>query len=377
MIKPLHLMLLAATLGVAACSKPAPAPDPIRSVKLITVGMQPIQASLEFAGEVRARVESKLAFRVSGKLSVRSVELGQQVKAGQLLGQLDVQDFKLAQDASRAQLALAQTNRDLAASDFKRFAAMKEQNFISGAELERRESVLKAAQAQLEQAQTQMTAQGNQAAYASLHADAAGVVTGVMAEPGQVLLAGTPVVQMAYDGPRDVVFAVPEDKLAGLKPGSEVQILAWSGNQSVLAKVREIAASADPVTRTFLIKAALPGGQGMALGSTVTAVPKSLQRTGTQVIKLPTSALRQEGQDSAVWVYDAASMTVKSQIVQIATADGNDVVVAGGLLPGAQVVIAGVHVLSAGQKVTVYKENMPSALVGHAQSTTVNVAPAK
>jgi len=369
--------LLGLTIAVAAllvaCSKPPVSEEPIRAVKVMTVGLAATQAGLEYAAEVRPRVESRLGFRVGGKLTARSAELGQRVKAGQVLAQLDPQDLKLATDAARAQVAAAQTNRDLAAADFKRYQVLKEQNFISGAELERRESSLKAAQAQLESAQAQFAAQGNQSAYANLVSDVSGVVTAVLAERGQVVAAGAAVLQVAQDGARDVVFAVPEDKLATLKLGSDAQVKVWASNTVLTGKVREIAASADPATRTFTVRVALAAKDDLALGSTVSVLPASLQHTGVPVIKLPTSALRQQGQNSAVWVLDTASMTVKSQIVQIATADGNEVVVMGGLMPGAQVVTAGVHVLSPGQKVMLYKEKMAPALTSKAQTATVNV----
>lgn len=374
-MRPVRLALtIAAVFLVTACSKPAVQEEPIRAVKIQTVGVQAAQATLEYAGEVRARTETRLAFRVGGKLIERPVEVGQRVKVGQLLAQLDPQDLKLATDAARAQAAAARTNRDLAAADFKRYQSLKEQNFISGAELERRESVLKGAQAQLDQAQAQLAAQGNQAAYAALRADVSGVVTAVLAERGQVVAAGAPVLQIAQDGARDVVFAVPEDKVAAVRQGSEVQVRLWSTPGTLKGVVREVAASADPITRTFAVKVALQAKDDLALGSTVSVLPASVQHTGMPVIKLPTNALRQDGQATAVWLLDTTSMTVKSQVVQIATADGNDVVLAGGLQPGMQVVVAGVHVLAPGQKVTIYQENKPLALTSQAQTVPGNVA---
>jgi RND family efflux transporter MFP subunit len=346
---------LVAVLVLVACTRPAPVEMPVRSVKVMTVGMQSMQSGLEFAGEVRARVESRLGFRVGGKLTQRPVELGQHVRAGQVLARLDPQDYQLAADAARAQLAAAVGNRDLAAADFKRFKELKDQNFISGAELERRETVLKAAQAQFEQARAQLAGQGNQVDYATLLADVSGVVTAIEAEPGQVVAAGTPVVRIAQDGPRDVVLAVPEDTGAASRPGSIVDVRVWPANAALQGVVREVAASADPVTRTFVVKVALDGKAALTLGATVSVLPQALQRGAGQVIKLPTSALRQEGQSSAVWVLDPASMTVKLQAVQIATTDGNEVVLASGLQPGMQVVSAGVHVLTPGQKVVIYR----------------------
>ena len=354
--------IFAVTALLAACSKPVPAEEPVRAVKIMTVGVNTFASGYEFAGEVKAKVESRLGFRVGGKIIKRQAELGQRVKAGQVLAQLDPQDYKLAADAASAQLRAAGTNRDLAAADYKRYKELKEQNFISGAELERRDATFKAAQAQFEQAQSQLAVQGNQANYASLVADVSGIVTAVEAEPGQVVAAGTPVVRIAADGVRDVVFSVPEDKVTSIKPGMLVKVRGWAQEAqtaSTVAKVREVSASADPATRTYQVKLALDTKTPPPLGATVYVLPEGLGGVqGMPVIKLPTSALRQEGKSSAVWVLDKASMTLKSQAVQVATADGNEAVISNGLLPGMLVVSAGVHVLSPGQKVTIYQEKV-------------------
>ena len=357
---------------MAACSKPAPPEEPIRAVKVMTVGVNTFASGYEFAGEVKAKVESRLGFRVGGKIIKRQAELGQRVEAGQVLAQLDPQDYKLAADAARAQLRAAGTNRDLAAADYKRYKELKEQNFISGAELERRDATFKAAQAQYEQAQSQLAVQGNQANYASLVADVSGIVTAVEAEPGQVVAAGTPVVRIAADGMRDVVFSVPEDKVTSITPGMLVKVRGWAQEAqtaSTVAKVREVSASADPATRTYQVKLALDTKTPPPLGATVYVLPEGLGGLqGLPVIKLPTSALRQEGKSSAVWVLEKASMTIKSQVVQIATADGNEAVIANGLQPGMLVVSAGVHVLSAGQKVTIYQDKVPTGQLIRAQA---------
>ena len=374
--RPGLFWVCAAALWLAGCSRPEPAPEPVRAVKLLTVGATQLHAQLEYAGEVRARTESRLGFRVAGKISRRQAELGQRVRAGQVLAQLDPQDYRLAAQAAQAQVAAAQTQRDLAAADFKRYAALKAQNFISGAELERREASVKSAQAQLDQARAQASAEGNQTGYTQLLAPAAGVVTGVDAEPGQVVAAGTPVVRIAENGPRDVVFAVPEDKVAQMKPGQPVSVRVWSGGAVLDGRVREVAASADPVTRTYEVKVALQGEDVPALGATVYVLPQALSRAGTQAITLPTTALRQQGQGTAVWVYDPASSTVRSQDIEIATADGNAAVVAAGLTPGMQVVATGVHLLSPGQKVTVYQPKMAETTASKAPAAPENIAPA-
>ena len=382
----LVLAIAGAVLVLAACGPAPPPQEPVRAVKVVTVAPGRHEARTEFAGEVKPRVESRLGFRVAGKLVKRQAEPGQRVRAGEVLAQLDPQDLRLAMEAARAQVAAATTSRDLAAADFKRFAALKEQNFISGAELERRESGLKAAQAQVEQAQAQLAAQRNQAGYATLVADVAGVVTAVEAEPGQVVSAGAPVVRVAHDGPRDVVFSVPEDKVTSVRPGTAVSVRAWAGDRTLAGTVREVSASADAVTRTFAVKATLEGGDAPPLGSTVAVVPQGLVSTGAAVIKLPTSALRQEGGGTAVWVLDKQTMTVKSQPVQVATADGNEAVIASGVQPGMLVVSAGVHVLAPGQKVTLYQDRLappaaanglPQAAPGAAQAEMLSAAPAR
>lgn len=333
----------------------------------MTVGLTAYESGYEFAGEVRPRVESQLAFRVGGKIVRRPAELGQRVQAGQVLAQLDAQDLRLATDSARAQVAVATAARDLAAADYKRFAALKDQNFISPAELERRDSTLKSAQAQLQQAQAQLASQGNQSGYATLVADVAGVVTAVEGQPGQVVAAGAPVLRIAQDGPRDVVFSVPEDKVTSVRVGSPVTVRVWAGNAALSGRVREVSASPDPATRTYPVRVALEG-EPPPLGATVYVSPSSLGQAGIPVIKLPTSALRQEGGVTAVWVLEPASMTLRSQPVQVVTADGNDVVIGTGLRPGMLVVSAGVHVLSPGQKVTIFQARVPAPAGSAAQA---------
>lgn len=369
---------LVSWLGVAllaGCSRQPPAQEPVRAVKLVTVAESGLGRTHDYAADVRARVESRLGFRVAGKITRRAVEPGQHVRKGQLLAQLDPSDYQLAAQAARAQVSAAVTQRDLAAADLKRYQGLRDQGFVSAAEIERRTAQLNSAQAQLAQAQAQLSNQGNQAAYTQLLADVDGVVTGVDAEVDQVVSAGAPVVRVAQDGPRDVVFAVPEDRLNEVRPGQLVDVARWGSDQRFDGTVREVAASADPVTRTYTVKLALTG-EAPPLGATVTATPRpaGAGAQAASAIKLPTSAIFQQGQGSAVWVFDPGSSTVKAQAVQVATVDGNDVVIASGLKPGMQVVATGAHVLAPGQKVSVYKPNRASAQDAPAPAATKNVA---
>jgi multidrug efflux system membrane fusion protein len=350
----LVVVLFFCVASLAACGKPETAEAPVRSVKVLTVGQSDVAMEFEFSGEVRARVETALGFRVHGKLLQRPAEIGQRVKAGQLLAELDPIDYRLAAVASTAQLASAQTNRDLAAADLKRYQGLFDQGFISSAELERRDSIYKAAQAHWQQAQAQNSVQGNQSSYTRLLADAAGVVTAVDANVGQVVAAGQTVVRLAVEGARDVWFSVPEDKLKYFATGDALQVRSWNDGTVLDAKVRDVAASADPVTRTFLVKAALADGAKPVLGSTVNVgLPRS-KLASPKIVKLPTSALRFEGGKTQVWLLDGASMTVQSRVIEVTTADVNDAVVNSGLNNGDQVVVSGVHVLTSGQKVSVF-----------------------
>lgn len=374
-MKPLYALVLASLATLSACSKPEPAAAPIRAVRTVTVAPQTAGGAHEYAGEVKARTESRLGFRVGGKIVRRDADLGDSVKAGQLLAQLDPQDLRLGQEAARAALSAAQVSLDQAAADFVRFKELRDQGFISSAELERRETALKSAQAQFEQARAQNSVQGNQATYASLLADAKGVITAVEAEPGMVVAAGSPVLRLAHDGPRDVVFAVPEDKVSLIKqlagvPGRFKVRLWGSSGEPLPATIREISAAADPVTRTFLVKADI-GHAAVRLGQTATVLVELPQTAG--VTKLPLSALKEERGRTVVWLVDRQSMTVRAQPVQVAGADGNDAVITGGLQSGQVVVTAGVHVLNPGQQVKFYVDPGAPSASAAASATAVSI----
>ena len=352
---PLLPLLLVSLL--AACSKPAPAPEPVRAVRTLTVQAGSASLSHEYPAEVRARAESRPSFRVGGKLVKRLVNVGDVVKAGQALAEIDPGDLRLGQEAARAALGAAQAQLAFGEAEFKRYITLREQGFISGVELERREAALKASRGQAEQAIAQARLQGNQAGYALLTAEVPGIVTAVEAAPGPVLSAGTSVLRLAHDGPRDAVFSVPEDRAAAMRSllgqAGAVQLRAWGSEATTPATVREVAAAADPVTRTFLVRADI-GRTDLRLGQTATVVVAQKPLPG--VIKLPLTAVFEQGGQTSVWLVDRTAMTVRAQPIAVAGAEGNLVVVAGGLQPGQAVVTAGVHTLTPGQKVRWYAE---------------------
>lgn len=345
------------SLVLSACGKTEVKPEIIRSVRTLTVAPSAINGAQVLSGEIRAEIESRLGFRVAGKITKRMVEPGQAVKAGQVLMQLDASDYALAAQAAVASKNAASVNRDQASADLKRFDELYKQGFISAAELDRRKTTLTASQASLDAANAQSVSQGNQTRYTTLVADVAGVVTSVDAEVGQVVTAGTPVLRLAKNGAREVVFALPEDQLKLVKAGEVVAVRLWADtDKKLVAKVSEIAASADAVTRTYTVKATMQGDAAtqaaIKLGMTATVELPGVA-TGSAAIKLPLAAVFEQQGKSSVWVFDAASSSVQVQVVQVTGADGNDALIAAGLKPGMQIVTAGVHVLQPGQKVKV------------------------
>jgi RND family efflux transporter MFP subunit len=305
----------------------------------------------EFAGEVRARIESRLGFRVPGKIVSRKVDVGTVVKRGQLLMQLDPQDLQLSQAQALASLRAAETSRDLAKADLKRYQELRAQNFVAQAVLDAKDTAYKSAQAQVDAAQAAYRGQANQAGYASLVSDVDGVVTSVSAEAGQVVAAGTPVVSVAKSGEKEIVIGLPEDKVDTLRRVSDVQVRLWADpSKSVAGRIREIAPVADPATRTYTAKVSIPDSlQEARLG--MTAMVRFASRTEAPRIKVPLTALYYEKSKTSVWVVEQG--VARLVPVTVAGADGNELVLGGGVQPGQAVVTAGVHLLKPGQKVKI------------------------
>lgn len=354
---PLTLLAVAALL--VACSKPAEKSEDIRPVRAIVLAASSVDVDAEFSGEVRARYESRLGFRVPGKIVSRKVEVGSTVKRGQVLMQLDPQDLQLSQAQALASLRAAETSRDLADAELKRYRELRRQNFVSQAVLDQRESAYKSAQANVEAARALYRTQSNQAGYASLASDVDGVVTAIDAEAGTVVAAGTPVVRVARTDEKEVVFGVPEDKVEALRKLTTVKVRLWSDpDHPFTGKIREVAPVADPATRTYAFKVTLPPDVTAAkLG--MTAVARFESHSDAPRLKVPLSALYHEKNATSVWVVERG--VVKLVPVTVAGADGNDLVVDKGLAPGQTVVTAGVHLLKPGQKVTILGDDLPKA----------------
>ena len=343
-----------AALQLTACEKPVQKTVDIRPVRVIEVVAQGVVQSAEFAGEVRPRVESRLGFRVGGKILSRKIDVGSVVKRGQVLMEIDPGDLQLAQTQARAALTGAEHNRDLASADQRRFQELFANNFVSAAVVDAKNGALKVSQANVDQAQAALNTQRNQASYSQLSADVDGVVVGLDADVGQVVAPGTVVVRLAKLGETEVQFGIPEDRVALMRGLPEVAVRLWANPKQVMkGTIREISPAADPVTRTYTARVALPdaGAAGTEIRLGMTAYVSYENKSNASVLKLPLTALYQEKGVTSVWVVEDGK--VRLLPVTVGGVSGNDLLIASGLTPGQKVVTAGVHVLKPGQQVTI------------------------
>lgn len=361
------LAILAAVL-LAACSKPVEKTEEVRPVRAIRVAADNADVVAEFSGDVRARVESRLGFRVGGKIVARKVDVGTIVRRGQLLMQLDPQDLKLAQAQANAGLKAAESNRDLASAELKRYQDLREKNFVSQAVLDSKETAFKAAQASYDQAVAAYKNQSNQAGYATLVSDIDGVVTSVDAEVGQVVASGNPVVRIAQAGDKEIVIGIPEDKVDTLRRVTDVRVRTWAKPEEVIpGKLRELSPVADSATRTYTAKISIPDAYAdVKLG--MTAYVTFANKTAEPVIKVPLTALFQDKDATAVWVVE--NDAAKRVPVAVAGTAGNEVLLAGGVSSGQIVVTAGVNLLKPGQKVKILGQE-PLARIANPVASTV------
>ncbi|MEW7847229.1 efflux RND transporter periplasmic adaptor subunit [Massilia aurea] len=337
--------------ALAACSKPAPPAADIRPVRIIQLVADKGGERARFSGDVRARYESHLGFRVGGKIVERKVDVGALVKRGTVLMRLDPQDLELAESQARSSLRAAETERELAAADYKRHVNLRSQNFVSQAVLDTKQSTLKAAQANVEAARAGLRGQSNQANYSTLMADVDGVVTAIDAEVGQVVQPGTPVVRVARTVEKEVVIGIPEDKVEGLRQSGAVVVRLWAdANQTIPGTIREISPVADAATRTYTVKVALPESADVRLGMSAT-VELATGAASTGALRVPLTALVNNKGASSVWIVENGA--VKLVPVQVTGQVDNDVLVTGAVRAGQNVVTAGVNLLNPGQKVRI------------------------
>lgn len=337
---------------LAGCQKPVPvAQEPIRPVRSVVVQAQTSPVELTLPAVVRPRVETRYGFRVAGKIAQRSVSVGDAVAPGQVLARLDPQDLAPAVAAARSQLDAARTELALARVELDRLRDLRQRSFVSQAQVDRQQAAADAADARRRSAEAQLAQAGNSAAFQTLRADVAGVVTAVDSEAGQVVAAGQSVVRVARSGEYELEVAVPEGDLAMARATRTWQaVIPALGPQPRSAVVREVSPTSDPASRTFTMRLALQGDTaGIGLG--MTAVVRAARDT-TPGFELPLSALYSQDGRPHVWRVGADGTVEPVPVVTDGYLDGA-VRIVEGVSAGDRIVTAGASLLVAGQKVRV------------------------
>jgi multidrug efflux system membrane fusion protein len=329
----------------------APAEPVVRPARVATIDFRSHMHSLMLAGTVVPRIETTLGFRVAGKVISREVDVGAIVQPGQLIARIDPTDYRLAVDNARAALASADADYARAKADLERYQMLRGSAAFMTQTLDTRQSVSSTTSARVDQAKSQLASAENNLAYTELHADAAGVITAVQAEVGQVLAQGQGMVKLARSDELEILVGVPEHRLKTVRDASQVTFELWSDTgHKYAARLRELSPSADPMTRTYPARYTIvepPTFIGIGMTATLT-----LARPDPELLaEVPLSAIFQQGKEPAVWVVDKATGTVALRPVTISRWRDETALIASGVQNGDVVAAAGVHKLEPGQKI--------------------------
>jgi len=339
-------------LVVAGCNKTEVSAPEARPVRSVTVKAEGDGEIVSLTGQIRAKDQVSLAFRVDGRMVERPVSVGDDLKPGQLVARLDPRIQDNALQSAEANLASVEAVLTQARLTFSRQERLLKDGWTTQANYDEAHQKLLTAEAQVESAEAQVRIAREQQTYTSLYADAAGAVTASGAEPGEVVRAGQPVVEIARQGGRDAVFDVPE-QLIRTGPRDPVVELSLSNDPVVKAtgRIREVAPQADAATRTYQVKVGISDPPAaMRLGATVVGRIRLAAPPGVEV---PAAALTESDGRPAVWVVDRASQTVSLRNVDVLRYDPASVLIAHGVGTGEVVVVAGVQTLRPGQKVRI------------------------
>jgi RND family efflux transporter MFP subunit len=335
---------LLAALALAGCKEEVVAEKAPRPVKVLAVAAAPETRTLVYSGAIRARIESPLAFRVPGKITVREVEVGDRIKSGDVIATLDASDLKLQADSARASLAAAQSRAAVTADALKRSRTLFSEAHIAQAALDRSQLDHDEAARAVDAAEAALAQARNQIAYATLNADADGIVTSVAGQPGEVLAAGSPVAVLARDGEKEVVIAIPEQDVGRFSLGDRVDVALFADPANRLeGHIREIAGAASATSRTFPARIAIGAPSQARLGMTATVTATVPNKASGLVV--PLAALAERDNQKIVWVADPANSTVEPRPVTLGSVAETGVHVTAGLAPGELVVVAGTQFL--------------------------------
>jgi len=335
---------------LAGCeANTAEAPKVERPVQVQRVAYANEDARRDFVGIVRARYETDLGFRVPGKITTRLVNVGDRVKADDVIARLDPQDLQLQVESAEAELAAATTNLNQTSADFERYETLKARGYASIADFDRKTAAKGEAESRLARAKRSLDLARNQLDYAELKAGADGVITATLAEPGQVVSLGQPVVKLAHRGEKEAVVALPENWLTKAREAA-ASVTLWSDNgHRYAARLRELSPQADQATRTYAARfTILDPDDRVALGMTATVTLKPAGEA--MVAKLPLSAVLSRGSGASVYVVNQAG-ELALRPVTVASFNEDDALITGGVSAGEKVVTLGVQKLEPGLKV--------------------------
>ena len=347
---PPALLALAAAAVLAGCqAETAPAPRSERPVQVQRVAFDTAETSREFVGVVRSRYETDLGFRVAGKIVTRIVNVGDRIVIGDVVARLDPEDLRLQVQSADAELAAATSNLAQAAADFERYSKLKANGWASVADFDRKKAASDEAQGRLERARRSLDLARNQLTYADLKADAEGVITATLAEPGQVVAIGQAVARLAHKGEKEAVVALPETSLAEARHSKAIVRLWADRDRSFDARLRELSPQADPATRTYAARFTIENADdAVAFGMTATVT--LTQAADAKVARLPLSAILNRGTGPSVYVVDASGALTLRPVTVISFAE-DAALVTSGIADGDKVVTLGVQKLEAGLKV--------------------------
>jgi len=347
--------LAAVAVALAGCNdKVAEKPAPTRPVLVATAHYEAETPERSFVGTIKPRIEADMGFRVPGKVARRLVEVGQTVEIGQPLATLDEVDLKLQAEQAVAENTAATGVVAQAVAAETRAKDLRAKGWTTDAQMDSARAAADEARARLNRAERSVDLTKNSLSYATLVADARGVVTATLVEPGQVVAAGQTAIRVARFAEKEAVVAIPETLVERAKTGSATVTLWSEANKKYAAKLREISPSADPATRTYLAKFSLPDvGDNVELGMTATLT--LCDKKTARVARLPLSALYDAGDKPSFFVVDDAG-DIALKPVTIKAYESNDVVITGGVDEGAKVVALGVQKLDPSQKVRVVSQ---------------------
>jgi RND family efflux transporter MFP subunit len=325
--------------------------EPSRPVLVATVHYEPESPERSFVGTIKPRIETDMGFRVPGKIAKRLVEVGQTVDVGQPLATLDEVDLKLQAEQAEAEFRAATGVLAQAGAAEQRAKDLRAKGWTTDAQLDQSRAAADEARARLNRAERSVELTNNSLSYATLVADTRGVVTATLIDAGQVVASGQTAVRVARFAEKEAVVAIPETLLGRAKDGV-ASVSLWSEpDKKYAARLREVAPSADPATRTYLAKFSLPGaGESVSLGMTATLT--LCDPATTRVARLPLSALFSQGGDPSLYIVDDKG-EVSLKPVTVKSYETNSVVISGGVDEGAKIVALGVQKIDPAQKVRV------------------------